>query len=84
MTVVPKDAVVIVPVSFGDRAKAWLQNNGHGGATVQESTALRDGCAMQDAGRSYRVTTTLSSRLSKLQNEARKVCLDTLFGKGGA
>jgi vacuolar-type H+-ATPase subunit E/Vma4 len=78
----PKDALVTVPVSFGERAKAWLQQHGYPDVTVQESPAMRDGCAMQDAAHTYRVTNSLSSRLSKLQNEARKVCLRSLFGGG--
>jgi vacuolar-type H+-ATPase subunit E/Vma4 len=78
----PKDALVTVPVSFGDRTKSWLQQHGLGGVTVQESAEIRDGCSMQDAARTYRVTNALSSRLNKLQNEARKVCLNALFGGG--
>jgi len=78
----PKEALVKVPLSYGDRARAWLKQHGHGGVTVEESAAMIDGCAMQDAARTYRVTNSLSSRLSKLQNEARKVCLDALFGGG--
>ncbi|HRI88115.1 MAG TPA: V-type ATP synthase subunit E [Candidatus Hydrogenedentes bacterium] len=84
MTIAPKDAIVTVPSAFADRARAWMQQHGHGGVTVQESSALRDGCAMQDVARTYRVTNTLSSRLNKIENDARKVCLETLFGKGGA
>jgi len=78
----PNDATVTVPVSFGDRAKAWLQQHGLSGVTVVESAAMRDGCSMQDAAHTYRVTNSLSSRLGKLQNEARKVCLRALFGEG--
>jgi vacuolar-type H+-ATPase subunit E/Vma4 len=80
----PKDALVTAPVFFGDRTKAWLQQHGLAGVTVQESAAMRDGCAMQDAARTYRVTNSLTSRLSKLQNEARKACLNALFGGGAA
>ncbi|NUM53685.1 MAG: hypothetical protein HUU46_08580 [Candidatus Hydrogenedentes bacterium] len=78
----PKDAIVTVPVSFADRAKARLQQRGLASITVVESAAMRDGCAMQDAAHTYRVTNSLSSRLSKLQNESRKVCLHALFGEG--
>ncbi len=80
----PKDALVTVPVSFGDRTTAWLHQRGLAGVTARESAAMRDGCAMQDAARTYRVTNSLSSRLSKLQNEARKACLNALFGGGAA
>lgn len=82
LSIAPKDALVTVPVSFADRAKARLQQHGLGGVTVVESAAMRDGCAMQDAARTYRITNSLSSRLSKLQNESRKVCLNALFGQG--
>lgn len=82
MTDAPKDALVTVPVSFGERAKTWLQQHGYPDVTVQESPSMRDGCSMQDAAHTYRVTNSLSSRLSKLQNEARKVCLRALFGEG--
>lgn len=78
----PKDAIVTVPMSFGERAKSWLQQKGLPNVTVNESPAMRDGCAMQDAAHTYRVTNSLSSRLSKLQNESRKVCLRALFGAG--
>lgn len=77
----PKDAIVTVPVSFGERAKGWLQQNGFPNVTISESPAMRDGCAMQDAAHTCRVTNSLSSRLSKLQNESRKVCLRALFGE---
>ncbi|MCC6156315.1 MAG: hypothetical protein IT367_21290 [Candidatus Hydrogenedentes bacterium] len=78
----PKDAIVTVPAGFADRAKTWLNSNGFAGVTLQESSAMHDGCAMQDKSHTYRVTNSLSSRLSKLQNEARKVCLNALFGQG--
>lgn len=80
MAEAPKDALVTVPTGYGERARAWLREHGYGEVTVQESPAMRDGCAMQDKAHTYRITNTLSSRLSKLQNEARKVCLEALFG----
>jgi len=77
----PQNATVTVPVSFAARARAWLDSHGLAGVTVAESAAMRDGCSMHDAAHTYRITNSLSSRLSKLQNESRRVCLDALFGQ---
>lgn len=78
----PRDAVVLAPAAHEQRCREWLQRHGFTAVTVQASRFLVDGIAMQDAERTYRVTNTLSSRFQKLKNEARKVCLTTLFGAG--
>jgi V/A-type H+-transporting ATPase subunit E len=80
--VAPPDGLVLAPTGFGDRCRAWLRQNGHSGVAVEESGSLRDGVAVQDRGKTFRITNTLSSRFNKLENEARKACIHALFGQG--
>jgi vacuolar-type H+-ATPase subunit E/Vma4 len=76
----PKDAVVLAPVAHEQRCREWIRSHGYSDVSVQASPYLVDGVAMQDAQRTYRVTNTLSSRFQKVKNDARKVCMRTLFG----
>lgn len=78
----PQEGIVLAPQGFGEHCRAWLRQNGHAGLLVEESTSLRDGVAVQDPGRTFRITNTLSSRFNKLENQARKVCIHALFGQG--
>lgn len=74
------DVVVLAPTAHVDTVKAWLEANGRGGLAVQPSPALKDGVAIQDAAKSYRVTNTLSTRFDRQESALRKLCLQQLFG----
>lgn len=82
MTVAPPQAEVLAPPAHIERCRQWLASNGHAGTPVVPNDALRDGVAVQDTQRSFRITNSLSSRFGKLENEAREVCLRLLFGEG--
>ena len=80
MKVAPESAEIIAPVAHAQRCRQWLAAHGYGHVNVLESTSLEDGVSVQDAQRSIRITNSLSSRFRKLEDQARKVCLQTLFG----
>jgi vacuolar-type H+-ATPase subunit E/Vma4 len=82
MATAPENAEVLAPPAHVERCRQWLAANGHAGVPVVPHAALHDGVAIQDAQRTFRVTNSLSSRFHKLENEARKICLRLLFGKG--
>lgn len=72
--------VVLAPPAHTDHAKQWLDANGHGDLTVQPEPTLKDGVAIQDADRTYRVTNTLSARFRLQQDTLRRIALERLFG----
>jgi vacuolar-type H+-ATPase subunit E/Vma4 len=72
--------VVLAPSAHTDHAKQWLDTNGHGDLTVQPEPTLKDGVAIQDADRTYRVTNTLSARFRLQQDTLRRIALERLFG----
>ncbi|MFA6240684.1 MAG: ATP synthase F0 subunit B [Candidatus Hydrogenedentales bacterium] len=76
----PKNGTILAPPAHAELCRAWLQKQAVTGLTVQPDPDLVDGIAFQDAERTYRVTNSLSARFAKVQNEARRICLDTLFG----
>lgn len=80
MTVAPEKAEVIAPAAHAQACRQWLAAHGFGHIPVLESVSLTDGVSVQDAQRSSRITNSLSSRFHKLEDRARKVCLQTLFG----
>lgn len=80
MTVAPEKAEVIAPAAHAQACRQWLAAHGYGHIPVLESATLKDGVSVQDAQRSSRITNSLSSRFHKLEDRARKVCLQTLFG----
>ncbi len=82
---------VLAPSAHADLCRSWLSSHGHGALQVEATPGLADGVAIQDARPSFRVTNTLSSRLSNREDELRKLCLQRLFpqamgaaGEGGA
>ncbi len=80
MAVVTGELVVLAPPTQVDRVRAWLAQNGRGGVAVEASPAHRDGVAVQDPKRTYRVSNTLGGRFNRVKGEARKRCMQTLFG----
>ena len=74
------DIVVLAPPSYVDTVKSWLEANGRGGLEVVATSSLKDGVAIQDAAKTYRVTNTLSARFARQEGALRKLCLQQLFG----
>lgn len=76
----PAGAVVLAPPAHVDTVQSWLQANGRGEHPVQPLSGLNDGVAIQDAGQTFRVTNTLSSRYKRQESALRKYSLQQLFG----
>ena len=74
------DVVVLAPAPHVSTAKAWLEANGRGQLQVDASNELKDGVAIQDAAKSYRVTNTLATRFARQESALRRICLEQLFG----
>lgn len=80
MTAASGDCVVLAPEAHVDHVRQWLSANGHGDLPVEVSAAVRDGVALQDHARTYRVSNTLSGRYARVEQETRRVCMTGLFG----
>jgi vacuolar-type H+-ATPase subunit E/Vma4 len=78
------DLQVLAPPAHADRVSSWLSNNGRAGVGVEGSEAFKDGVAVQDPGRTFRISNTLSGRFALMEQEIRKHCMTTLFGGGAA
>jgi vacuolar-type H+-ATPase subunit E/Vma4 len=76
----PKEGVILTSPAHVGVCSAWLQRQGVAGLTAQADPDLHDGVAYQDLQHTYRITNSLSARFAKVQNEARRICLETLFG----
>lgn len=79
MAEAPADVIVLAPPAHVAHCQQWLANNGHGGLEVQPLASLTDGVAVQDRGRKFRYTNTLTARFKKHEGELRKVSLNRLF-----
>lgn len=78
------EVVVLGPEGHVDQIKTWLSSNGHDGIGVEASSELWDGVALQDPARTYRISNTLTGRYSRVEQEARRVCMVNLFGGNAA
>jgi hypothetical protein len=78
-----KDVVVVAPDKFVAHVREWLGSHCRTGMDVEGSAALRDGVAIQDKKRSYRISNTLRGRYGRLEQETRRVCMTGLFGESG-
>ena len=79
--------VVRGPAGNIDTVRAWLDANGHADAALEASDDMIDGVAIQDPVRSYRISNTLHGRSRQVLEEARRVCMTSLFDSaetGGA
>lgn len=74
------DVVVLAPEAHADHVKQWLDTNGYGHLSVEGSRAMRDGVAVQDPSRSFRVSNTLYGRYARVEQETRRICMTGLFG----
>ncbi len=73
------DFKVLAPEAHVDRVRNWLANKGHDGVPIEASSVLWDGVALQDTNRTYRISNALTSRYSRVLEEARKICMTSLF-----
>lgn len=78
------DLKVLAPPKYTDRVSSWLSENGRAGVDVEASQAFEDGVAVQDPGRTFRISNTLSGRFELMEQDIRKQCMTTLFDGGGA
>ena len=74
------DVVLLAPEAHADHVRAWLKANDERSVTVEASSAMWDGVAVQDAARTYRISNSLAMRFRRVESEIRKVCATTLFG----
>ncbi len=70
---------VLVSPDHAGVCRRWLAEHDLDDTEVVEDAGIVDGVAVEDADRSFRITNTLSARLDKRQNDARRLCLDMLF-----
>ena len=84
MAEAPPDVVVLAPPAHVEHCRQWLAAHGHGGLAVEPLASLSDGVAIQDRGRKFRYTNTLTTRFGKREGELRKVSLNRLFPSSNA
>ena len=77
----PPDVIALAPPDHLDRVKKWLASNGNDKVPVEGAPNRQDGVAIQDRDRTFRISNTLSGRFSRVEQEARKHCMMSLFGK---
>lgn len=73
------EIVVLAPEKHVDYVGNWLKENGYDGVRVEGSTEMWHGIAVQDPGRTYRVSNTLVGRFARVEKESRKLCMTSLF-----
>lgn len=76
------EVTVLAPEAHVENVKAWLSEHGRDSVPVEGSPKMQDGVAVQDAGRTYRISNTLVTRYRLVGQEARKICMTSLFGGG--
>ena len=69
------------PPAHVDRVRDLLANNGHGDVSVESASTMWDGVAIQDPERTFRISNTLTGRFARVEQEARKRCMISLFRK---
>lgn len=79
MAEAPSGVVVMAPPAHVDHCRQWLANHGHGDLAVEPLASLTDGVAIQDRGKTFRFTNTLTARFKKHEGELRKHSLHRLF-----
>lgn len=76
----PDDAAVLAPPRYVEALREHLVRQGRADMEVRPLAALRDGVALQDRNRTYRITNALTPRLARQENAARKLIVERLFG----
>jgi len=77
----PAEVVVLTPPAHLEHCREWMEKHGHGSRPIEPLARLRDGVAIQDPERSYRITNTLTTRFQRNEGALRKLCQRRLFGK---
>lgn len=83
MAVAPAGTTVLAPEKHLDHVRGWLTKNGSSDVPVEASASMWDGVAVQDSGRTFRISNTLSGRFSRVVDNARRLCMTSLFSEGG-
>ena len=73
---------VLSPPAHVSLCQQWLSTQGHGALQVLAVPELEDGVAVQDARPTFRITNTLSARLTKREGDMRRLCLSSLSSNG--
>ena len=69
---------VLAPPKNAEDCVRWLSSRGLDKVKVVADETILDGVAVQDPGRTFRLTNTLSSRCVKLKNTIRQICAEKL------
>ncbi|MFO7973781.1 MAG: V-type ATP synthase subunit E [Candidatus Hydrogenedentota bacterium] len=75
-----ENAIVLAPPKHVATCREWLDAQDRAHIAVEPDERLRDGVAVTNAARSFRLTNTLTSRFEKIRASARKTALRRLFG----
>lgn len=73
-------SVVLAPEAHVAHVQQWLSSHGHDGVPVEGSRVTWDGVAIQDEAQTYRISNTLTGRYTRVESEARRHCMVSLFG----
>jgi vacuolar-type H+-ATPase subunit E/Vma4 len=77
------DYVLEVPADRADPTREWLDRQGTANVEVRAKESLKDGVILSDADRTFRFTNTLSARLDRVRDTARRRCVARLCGRDG-
>jgi vacuolar-type H+-ATPase subunit E/Vma4 len=77
----PQEGTILAPAEHVAAVQEHLKARGRAGLHVEPARYLRDGIAVQDEGRTFRITNTLSSRFDRRREAARKLVLNRLFDR---
>ncbi len=70
---------LLVPPDHASSCRDMLLAQGKSNIAIVPEPAMWDGVALEDASRSFRLTNTLRARFANREQDARKICLTTLF-----
>ncbi len=80
MAAAPADVVALAPPDHCGHVREWLANNRYEGVPVEGASSMWDGVAVQDRARTFRISNTLTGRFSRVEQQARRICMMALFG----
>ena len=83
MAVAEGDIVALAPEARVEHVRQWMAQNGHAQVPVEASPEFWDGVAIQDPRRTFRISNTLTGRFARVAEEARKICMTSLFDDVG-
>jgi len=76
----PPDVMLQVPEAHLEHCREWLHLYSFDDVELEPSAELKDGVAVQDKARTFRIANTLTGRLTRLEGQARRDILSRLFG----